>query len=230
VEWIIVILLIVGVLVLLAKIKRAGPPDFPYEQQRTLMSPAERSFYGVLCKAVEGNAVVFAKVRVGDVIKTKSGLTASERQSAFNRISAKHFDFVLCRPSDLSIFATIELDDKSHGSAKRVDRDKFLEGACQSANLRLHRFKASKSYVVADIQQTLFGLSKREPNTAFGNQKVEPVILDQDFESDSKNDSYRKLCPKCGSALVQRVAKKGKHKGSQFLACSAFPRCRYIDE
>ena len=35
------------------------------------------------------------------------------------------------------------------------------------------------------------------------------------------------LCPKCGSQLVQRTAKRGKNAGQKFLGCSNFPRCRY---
>ena len=35
------------------------------------------------------------------------------------------------------------------------------------------------------------------------------------------------LCPRCGSPLVVRTAKKGLHAGSQFLGCSRYPDCRY---
>ena len=35
-------------------------------------------------------------------------------------------------------------------------------------------------------------------------------------------------CPRCGSALVLRTAKKGDNAGNQFWGCSAFPRCRYV--
>ncbi|MBQ6320235.1 MAG: NERD domain-containing protein [Lachnospiraceae bacterium] len=35
------------------------------------------------------------------------------------------------------------------------------------------------------------------------------------------------VCPKCGSKLVLRVAKKGENAGNQFYGCSAFPKCRY---
>ena len=35
-------------------------------------------------------------------------------------------------------------------------------------------------------------------------------------------------CPKCGSELVLRTAKKGDNKGNQFFGCSNFPKCRYI--
>jgi restriction system protein len=35
-------------------------------------------------------------------------------------------------------------------------------------------------------------------------------------------------CPKCGSDLIERIAKKGKNAGNTFLGCSAFPKCRYM--
>ena len=37
-----------------------------------------------------------------------------------------------------------------------------------------------------------------------------------------------KTCPRCGAALVLRTAKKGENAGKQFYGCSAFPKCRYI--
>ena len=35
------------------------------------------------------------------------------------------------------------------------------------------------------------------------------------------------VCPKCGSALVERTAKKGPSAGSKFWGCSGYPRCRF---
>ncbi|MCR4896489.1 MAG: NERD domain-containing protein [Lachnospiraceae bacterium] len=35
-------------------------------------------------------------------------------------------------------------------------------------------------------------------------------------------------CPRCGSPLVMRTAKKGDNAGNQFYGCSAFPKCRYV--
>ena len=37
------------------------------------------------------------------------------------------------------------------------------------------------------------------------------------------------LCPRCGAPLVLRTAKKGSNAGNQFYGCSAFPKCRYIE-
>ena len=36
-------------------------------------------------------------------------------------------------------------------------------------------------------------------------------------------------CPRCGSDLVLRTAKKGPNAGSQFWGCSTFPKCRHTE-
>jgi len=35
------------------------------------------------------------------------------------------------------------------------------------------------------------------------------------------------VCPKCGSNLIERTAKKGPNAGSKFLGCENYPRCRF---
>ena len=42
--------------------------------------------------------------------------------------------------------------------------------------------------------------------------------------------SSNTICPKCGSNLVLREVKQGSRRGSQFLGCSRFPRCRFTKE
>lgn len=37
-------------------------------------------------------------------------------------------------------------------------------------------------------------------------------------------------CPKCGSQLVLRVARRGANAGGKFWGCSGFPKCRYIQD
>jgi len=34
-------------------------------------------------------------------------------------------------------------------------------------------------------------------------------------------------CPKCGSDLIERTAKRGPNSGNSFFGCSNFPKCRY---
>lgn len=37
-----------------------------------------------------------------------------------------------------------------------------------------------------------------------------------------------RFCPKCGSPLVLKRARKGQNAGNKFLGCSNYPKCRYI--
>jgi restriction system protein len=37
-----------------------------------------------------------------------------------------------------------------------------------------------------------------------------------------------RACPKCGSEMVLRVAKKGPHSGNKFWGCSKYPDCQSV--
>ena len=140
----------------------------------------------------------------------------SNWQKAFNRISSKHFDYVICAPDTLSVLAAIELDDKSHSKGKRADRDRFLERACSAAGLPLHRFKAAATYKISQVRGVLF-----PPPDGAAEEPSFPEAPQAEAEE-------KQVCPKCSAPLIKKVARKGEHKGAEFLACSAFPKCRYI--
>ncbi len=42
-----------------------------------------------------------------------------------------------------------------------------------------------------------------------------------------KPEAITQTCSKCGSPMVERVAKKGSRAGQKFLGCSKFPSCRF---
>lgn len=170
-----------------------------YRKRESIFTPAERSFYGVLLQAVGNHAVTLAKVRVADVISPEKGLSKGDWQRAFNKISRKHFDFLLCKTEDLSAVCAIELDDKTHLENKRQERDLFMDEICRTAKIPLIHVPVKSGYIVAEIREMIAG------------------HIDLPKE---------KACPKCGSPMVIRTAKKGPHAGKQFWACSTFPKCR----
>lgn len=47
------------------------------------------------------------------------------------------------------------------------------------------------------------------------------------LESLNQRHTSQTVCPKCGSALVQRTVKKGPEAGRTFLGCEAYPKCRF---
>ena len=146
---------VIAVLKGLPASKEEQVTTFPYQQEATLFSPAERSFLGVLEQALGDQHRVMGKVRLADVITVRSGMNGKGWQSAFNRIQSKHLDFVVCNATDLSVRYVVELDDQSHDHAKRQARDEFVDKALQVANVPIFHFSAKRSYAVAEVQKVL---------------------------------------------------------------------------
>jgi very-short-patch-repair endonuclease len=210
------------------------------------LSKAERSFYGVLADAVDGRGLIFAKVRVADVLAPRKGLDRSAWTRAFNRISAKHFDFVICEPGDCSVQLAVELDDSTHSKGKRRDRDRFLDEACESAGLPLLRVRAARAYAVAEIrdeiEQQILRWRSEPVSDAPAEMPAEPepvapevpvIDLDvsepvADVASEPQFAPETPSCPRCSEPMVLRTAQAGSRAGESFWGCSRFPGCHGI--
>ncbi len=243
-EWMIpiaVVLVLLAVVAAWLKSPRAAAAEFPYTKNRGLFSPAERSFFGVLAQAVGDEYHVFGKVRVADVVSVRPLRNRSAWQRAFNRISAKHFDFVLCDKDDLSVIAVVELDDRSHQQGKRQARDSFLAELCETISLPLIRVPAKDAYTVGEIRRLVdSALATPRDSVLEGevplNGTTEPSAPGKPDTGDvrtpkglaSEAEPSTPLCPKCAAPMVRREAKSGANAGQAFWGCSAFPKCRGI--
>lgn len=87
---------------------------------------------------------------------------------------------------------------------------------------------------------------KSKTNILFSDTEVYKIIkqiesnqFERGFKTDREhvknlNKTHNKVaspnnsCPKCGSKLVERVAKKGENVGNTFWGCSNFPKCRFV--
>ena len=152
----VVVFVIAALIAVTAKqIGGGSAAGYPYVPAVALFSAAERSFLGVLDQAVGPEHRVFGKVRVADVAMVNRGLSRSARQAAVNRVGSRHFDFVVCRASDLSVVCAIELNDKSHASEQAQDRDAIKRNVCKAINLPLLEVVAKRSYSVPELQEQL---------------------------------------------------------------------------
>ena len=166
--YVIAFLVVVGALALalvLGRLSRrwgpGGADRLPYRKKDYLLSVAERSFYETLMVAVAGRWVVFAKVRLLDLLWLPKGLGSSTRQSLRNRVQSKHADFVLCDPKTLGPVLVIELDDSSHDRRDRRERDVLVDRVLASAGLAILRVRAARGYarreVAASIERAIGG-------------------------------------------------------------------------
>jgi hypothetical protein len=166
-----VVLVVVLVIIVRWVLRARGDEAYPYVRNEALFTPAERSFLGALDRAVGPEYRVFGKVRVADVVSVRRMRDRSRWRQAFNRISPRHFDYVLCSKDDLGVVAVVELNDRSHRRRDRQDRDAFLVGLCDAIGLPLVQVPARKSYSVQALRAELLasiGVSERVGSSAAG--------------------------------------------------------------
>ena len=129
-------------------------PRERYIKVESLFSPAELKFYKILEEVIE-DYKIFGKVRVADVIKVDKDKAKGNYLKYFNKIAKKHVDFLLCDPESLEPVVAIELDDSSHESAERAERDTFMDKAFKMAQLPLLRFKVRAKYDKIEIKKRI---------------------------------------------------------------------------
>ncbi len=166
----VVVLVVVGLAVIAALVLRmkmantskADADDVPaaadvglYVRRPYLLTPAEYSYYKVLHQVLDPAHIVLVKVRLADLFDVKDGLEKGQRQSAVNRITRKHLDFILCDRTTCVPLLAIELDDASHGREDRKTRDQFVDGLCRSSGLPLVRQPAQRGYSLDEVRRAL---------------------------------------------------------------------------
>jgi hypothetical protein len=190
--------------------------SYPYHLRDDFLTAAEHSFYLVLKQAVEDSVVICPKVSLSDVFYAESS-DYGEYRTYTNKIDRKHIDFLLCEPKTLRPLAGLELDDKSHQRSDRQERDAFVGEVFKAAGLPLLRVRVQRQYTVNELRMGLrshLGLDAPDARTpAPEPEEAEPAVPD---------------CPKCGSPMVLRTARRGAKAGEQFWGCSSYPQCRQI--
>lgn len=167
---------------------------------------------------MKGNAAVFGKVSVAEVLEPIAGLKGSDRQKTIDKLSNAHFDFLLCNSKNLSALCAIELNGALHPSNRRDQRDDFLKAVCEAAGVPLVRVPAQSDYDLDDVKRLIspYLTAKGKPN-----QKPSPTR--------QVSKINKKVCPNCSAPMVKRITKKGSHAGMAFWACSEFPECKTVE-
>lgn len=123
----------------------------PYERVNSILTPAEQHFYKVLSSALQGRALIMAKVRIADLLKVRPSVSRKNFWRHFSQISQKHIDFVVIDPQNFTTLCLIELDDKSHAQFDRIKRDKFVNRIMAQTGLPLYRIPVRCRYDLATL-------------------------------------------------------------------------------
>jgi len=133
---VILIALVALVLAMLKNMGRSSGDDGPWPfYAKKPLTPPEQVLYHRLVAAMP-ECIVLAQVQLSQVLGVRSGVNYYEWH---NRINLMSLDFLLLL-KDSTIVAAIELDEKSHETAKRIVADTKKEKALRAAGVPLVRW------------------------------------------------------------------------------------------
>ena len=144
---------------------------FPYVKNRELFSPAERSLLCLLEQAAGEKYRVLAKVSAADIISVRLMSDQSAVFRAFDQISARNFDFVLCDKEYLSIACVIQLNDASRASQRDREPDNFLQSVSEAISLPFVHITAPNDLSVSELRKQIHIALNRDLESAAGNSE-----------------------------------------------------------
>jgi len=107
-------------------------------QPKPLLTPTEANFHTVLQSLSSDRCHILCKPRLADFLDHgKDGV-------AFNKISQKHVDFLVCRPGDWMPMLGIELDDHTHNLKDVKKRDMLVNAIFAQVGIPLLRIHVSE--------------------------------------------------------------------------------------
>ncbi len=134
-----------------------------YQRQDFLLTPEERQCHAAILQAAAEDYIVFAKIRVDDLIMPRSHAKTEWAWSELQNLEDTHFPFVLCHKNDLSVACAIQLiQHRTHRKSPEA-QEPSLKTLCQAAGLPLVRLEAGPFYDTLDIRQAIQEAVKKEP-------------------------------------------------------------------
>ena len=132
-----VVLTVVFILLKRRASSDTGDAPWPFYAKKPLSQP-EQVLYHRLVAALPEH-IVLAQVQLSQVLGVKKGFNFHEWNNRINRMS---LDFLVCL-KDSTIVAAVELDDKTHENASRIEADAKKERALSAAGVTLIRWNVS---------------------------------------------------------------------------------------
>jgi len=130
-------------------------------RHKTLLTPAELSFFHVLSRVVQGSCLIVAKTQLADLFGMR------REHSAFEKIGQQHIDFLLCDPRTSEMLAAIEVDDHPREHPGRQERDRFMDRLFTWNHLPLIRVPSTFIYAPEKL--------RRELAKVLGENRLQPL-------------------------------------------------------
>lgn len=157
-------------------------PQYPYISRNKLLTDTERRLYFCLKEIFkDSNIVIFPKVRLIDIVDV---LPHSDKVYLW-KIQAKHIDFVLCNENDSKILLCLELNDSSHRSQDRIERDVFVSNVLNTVNIPIVFLPVQRYYEPNEVYEKISQYipyinyrptTKKQENTNLNSYNYKKVV------------------------------------------------------
>ena len=125
--------------------------ELPYTKKASILTTAEKNLYEVLTKLCGTKLVVLCQVNLREMFSIESN-----NWKKYGRALGQYsIDFVLCRASTMEPILSIELDDASHASKKRQERDHKIDRYHEAAGLPILHVPTAKTYDAKELANTI---------------------------------------------------------------------------
>lgn len=133
-----------------------------YEKLGSVLSPAERTFLGIMAPLLPQGVGVLVKVRLAEVFVPRRGLEAPRRRAAGDRMRGETVDFLLVRAEDFSPLAGMAFQEEVRRGESKAARSYFVENTFVRNGLPYLTVAAQETYDADDLRDRLASLLGRQ--------------------------------------------------------------------
>lgn len=133
-------------------------PLFNYLPKTHIMTRREEDFFETLCKIFGDKCYIVPQVHLSALLDHR--VKGQNWKGAFYHINGKSVDYVLLRRRDLSVLCAVELDDVTHDSNNRTNRDVEVERIFKNVNMPLVRLRSPEHMTKQEIVDTFAEIIK----------------------------------------------------------------------
>lgn len=124
---------------------------YHYKSKAFVMTKPENDFFDTLTEVVGSNFYVFPQMHLSSILDHTT--VGQSWKGAFSTINQKSVDYVICSKAYRQPLLAIELDDSSHDTEDREQRDANVAHMLAEAHIPLIRFRNVRSLSKEEISQ-----------------------------------------------------------------------------
>lgn len=130
-----------------------GRPSYKYSAKKYIMTSAEADCFERLERICGEKYYIFPQIQLSSLLNHK--IKGQNWRAALSRIQRKTVDFVLVERATMRTAYAVELDDRTHDRADRVNRDSFVNQALNSSGIPLVRLRNINRMTDLDIVEAI---------------------------------------------------------------------------